>query len=419
MMRVIGLIIAALISIASLLFVVDVERWSMGMTTAPFGWQRLTLVHCLASLPVAWLISEWLARLVPRSKSHLFSACFGIVGIGIASWTVVSGGTVGQFLDANGLTSIPRLIVRTLWPVILQIPVCLSVLLLSGNRVDVRESKWTTTALCVLVLSISIVVPATYLIPFSDQQAKIADDLMAKQRTVNAVRVLQRLADVGVDRSFRFIDTRTKQNVEMSTGEALAVQRKEIERRIARISQLQATEKTLADHLELADHLSALDLTAEATDVLKPIASNDIRAAMEFGKLLQVEEKWQESSRWFQRALEQMPTMSLEAEEAAKTQSQIFAALARNARELKQYDEVEKIYLDALEIVPSRSAFFHAQLARHYEDGGRKLKAREHEIRAFEIAPSEHQLPPSTLFLWAVLPAAVVVYLLIQDLVLN
>ncbi|MFC1759315.1 hypothetical protein ACFL2H_11205 [Planctomycetota bacterium] len=418
-MRVIALTVALLTSIASLLFVVDVERLSIDVTTSPFGWQRLTLVHCLACLPMTWLVSEWLAKLVPESKSRIVSALCGVIGIGVVSWTVINGGVIGRTLDANGLAFMPRLLARTVWPLSLQITTYSAVALLSERRAGLQYSKSTATALAGLVLFIAVVVPVTYLIPFADQQRVLADNAMTTQRTALAVRTLQRLEDVGVAKTFLFIDTRTKQKVEMTTREALAVQRKEVERRLARISQLQVTDDSLAGRLELAEHMAALELSTEAIEVLEPIASQDVRAAIEFGKLLQTEGRWEESSRSFQNALEQIPETAMDDEQSVAAQSQIFSALASNARELQQYDQAEQIYLQALEILPSRRALFHSQLARFYEDGGRKLKAREHMKQASEMSPEEHLEPANTLFLWSLLPIAVVLYLLLQDFVFT
>ncbi len=417
-MRLFALLVIAILSATALSSVVDIDRWTIGVTASPFGWQRLIFVHCFASITLSWLIAEELSRLASDSSRRVLGLIFALTAMGIVAATVLVGARVAYALDSHTSSRLTRLLVRSLWPASIQTPTYLAFLLLGGERTAIRYSRPVLIANFTLVLSVAVIVPFAYVIPLVAEQGTLADTLMDNQETARARRILQRLHDSGGTRSFSFVDANTGRRVQLSIDEALTIQEREIDRRHQRIFTLQKSPATLANRHELADHLVALEEIAEAKRVLNFIASSNSRAAMKLGKLLQQDGNWLESTKWLRRCLDQIENASSDAEDNSVIQSNAYTALAHNARQLKQYDEVERILLQAIERLPDRAAHFHAQLADHFEDGGRKFEARKHNEQAFELSPDDHPLPPNYLVLWAVLPVAVVAYLLLQDFVL-
>ncbi|MCH8042621.1 MAG: tetratricopeptide repeat protein [Planctomycetes bacterium] len=413
----IALVAAAVVSMGALLWAADAGRQTIGLAVSPFGWQRLVVVHVLSSLLLSWAIATLASEAIPVLRSGWLVGMWIVAGAALAWLTLSSGAFIAHAMDADRFGYSVRLLVRVLWPVLLQLPWCLAGVAMAGEMVRARGPA-SRAALATLALTAALVAPACYLSSLLSQQMPAVVEVVAKPRIFKAKISLRRLCDVGSTQALELVNLDTGQPVRLSPQQALDALDAKQALIADRIKQLRVSDPDTTSALELASLLAALERRAEARQLLEPIAEENPRAAVQLAQLFQEEGDWPQSSRWFETALERAqsnPPQDLgEAAASVELQSRSYDAMAYNAGKMKQFDDAERYYLEALEKLPSQRAYFHHQLSRHYELAGRIVKSDEQRRESARLDPDKDE-PVSTVLLLIGLVVAVVVYLLVQD----
>ncbi|MCH8922019.1 MAG: hypothetical protein IIA67_02585, partial [Planctomycetes bacterium] len=175
--------LAAFVSMGALLWAAGAGRQAIGLAVSPFGWQRLVVVHVFSSLLLSWTLAALAAEAMPVLRSRWFVGMWIVVGAALAWWTVSRGSFVAHAMDANRFGYGVRLAVRILWPVLLQLPWCLTGAALAGETVRTRSAA-SRTALAALSLTAALVAPACYLSFLTNQQMPAVVEMVAKPRIV-------------------------------------------------------------------------------------------------------------------------------------------------------------------------------------------------------------------------------------------
>lgn len=414
---------AATSSAAALLLIFDAEeRLVLDLAASPFGWNRVTIVHVLAALPLAWLAAALLAPLLPRgiagSTTGLWVAC----GLSLAAATILWGAAVGSVLDGRAAGFSTRLIVRTCWPFLLQVPWCLAAHAQAPTDGMQRMRGGSKTVLALLALFLAVGAPATYLDLLIRQRTVAVGEMIRDGRIDRAISALRWLADVGSSRPVDVSDPTTATAGRLSPQDALALLSRTVTRLADRIRRLENGPLNREQRLELARHFSSIGEHAKARAILEPVAAQNIQAAMLMARLLQEDQHWHQSSQWLNTALslarKQSPPDQEKQKQLIEVQAEAYDLLAYNAREMQDYEGAEQYYREALEKLPSKKGHFHAQLGRHYKLGGRSLQAAQHQRTAHEIAPDIYTAPDAV-YLAAALLVFVFLYVAIQEFVLT
>jgi len=448
----IGILLAAVVSVGALLLATPVGDL---LPVSPFGWQRIVVVHCLSTLPLAWVIAASLPPAPSVRSSRFRSLVWFGVGVLVALSTIGLGFTMDRFLARERVGFTGRLVVRAVWCLVLQVPWLAAAGVrfarpAIGNVPGPGASLGVARTLGLLGALTGCGIPAAYLAQFVATQTERAEQLCRKPRLRSAEQLLRRLVAVGSGRPVAVVAFSSGRVARLAPARALDFQRQQAQQVAAAVDALQAVwQQNSLDNdsrLNLARLLATLENMADARRVLAPIASTDPRAAFLLAQLLQDAKAWRESSRWFETSLrlahaggtgqqEDRDIAGGSGQSSAragasgrlshpvrqttgrdeKLLSDAYDALAYNARELKQYDQAEQIYFRAMEKLPTRQAYFHHQLARHYKLAGRTLAAQQQEREAHRLNPGMYERPVGVGLVAGLLVLVILYILLIQD----
>jgi tetratricopeptide (TPR) repeat protein len=251
-----------------------------------------------------------------------------------------------------------------------------------------------SAALLIVAVLASIVLPATFGRKFAETRTNEANTLIAERRTVEARRIVRRLADFGSSMS---ITIPTRRDGELpKPAEALAVLDRAVAQLNAEVARLHRLPDSASNRLAVASRLMSLDRWAEAEKMLRRLAGahGEVQATLLLAEGYQHEHAWQQSNEQFQRIVSSSPP-----EEKAgwssfeKVLVRSYKGLAYNYREQRRYDDAEAVYVEALQRLPEvpRQAEFHFLLGRHFEQGGKAHEALVHLRRAVALDPQRFQ----------------------------
>jgi tetratricopeptide (TPR) repeat protein len=177
----------------------------------------------------------------------------------------------------------------------------------------------------------------------------------------------------------------------------LTAEIRSIEQRLAGIARLRRWPQSADERLALSLDLAALEQFAQARAIVEQDARRDPRAAIVVGGVLQDEQMWEQSSRWFRTAVKLLRQRRDAPATADRDYRTPYDALAANARELRQYTQAEALYHEAIRQAPSQAAYFHFQLGRHHQLGGRPAQAMQEFAEAAKLDPAEFGEPAAHL----------------------
>ncbi len=413
---------AAVASAGALLLVIDPGRLVLELAASPFGWNRVIVIQVLATLPLAWFTAAILASLLPRVVAGGTTGAWIACGLALAAATVLWGASVGTALDGRSAGFAARLVVRSCWPLVLQIPWCVAGHAQAPIDSMRRMRGGSKTVLVLLALFLGVAAPATYLDRLMGRQTAEAAEMMRSSRIDRSVSTLTWLADIGSQRLVEFSDPSTATAARLSPVEARVLLSRTVARLANRIRSLENGPLNQDERMELASHFASIGQADKACEILEPVASESMRAAMLMAKCLQEDQHWEQSTEWLHTALslaqEESPPDTVNEKVLVELQAEAYDLLAYNARELQNYERAEQYYHEALSRLPSKKGHFHAQLGKHYKLGGRSFKAAQHQRTAHEIAPDIYSAPDAV-FLAAGLLVSVFVYVAVQEFVLS
>src|SRR5262249_15444295 len=122
--------------------------------------------------------------------------------------------------------------------------------------------------------------------------------------------------------------------------------------------------------VERARLLATLSRLDEAAGQLEGLPEHDFAALALLGAVRQKQRRFAESNDAYRAALR------LAREEEEKRRA--YDGLAFNAREQQDHAEADRLYLEALDRLPTQRAHFHHQLGRHHHQGNRPALALRH-----------------------------------------
>ncbi|MBN2296314.1 MAG: tetratricopeptide repeat protein [Pirellulales bacterium] len=383
------------------------------LAVAPFGWNRVVVVHAITALPLSWILSLAASRAWPMLRRRWTVLLWTIAGVDIAGLTIFAGNFVSQELAAHDAGSITRLVLRITWCLLLQIPWCLAALAMqkpefvspADSNINLRYPLTIANFIC-WSLVVAIVIPISFVNGLTASQATIAREHWRALRIEKARQIVLRLFDVGSTQSLGSSENNTANNShnnmmqrDILSKQALKMLNENVEFLSTQIKALRAGALTESQQLLLGKYYAALDRNTQACEMIELLAHTNAEAAVTLGEIEQRQGHWQAANQWFIKAIDlARQEKSHDPDTVAenkKLQTFAYDALARGARELKQFEQAEAFYHEAIEELPNRAAHFHAQLALHCDLGGRPAEAIVHQLKAHELDPNQHSAPAS------------------------
>lgn len=395
-----GLILAAAVSTIALVFAVSPDRRALGVATAPFGWNRVIVIHALSALFLSWYLARtlatWQPALVVRWKAFVWAA----LGLAGAALTVLLGAGLQPALDGPGGSYTARLLYRVVWCAVLQLPWCM-VGLAAADRPDGRlRPIFSSASLLALALVTALGVPISYLSVFLEQQTLRAQAEWQQEKLLDAHRQIQRLFDVGSTVSLGerpLADAASQTSVKVTPPMA----RSDLQQLLAVVEQRvgQFSSATLSDdnRLQLVRCHLALGQLAEASATLAPLAPQRPSAALLMAQISETRNRFDESRIWAEETLklarQAAPASPEERRANDEIQMQAYDILAVLAGKEGDFQTAERYLLEALERLPARTADIHDRLGKHYEFVGEFPRALEHQRKAAEGDPANYPKP--------------------------
>ena len=195
----VGVTLAALVSTVALAAAAGHDRRSVGLATSPFGWNRLIVMHTLASLPLAWWCARTLADWIPDLKQRWLTAVWCVIGLIVVWLTIVAGVMAGSMLESSQAGYAFRLMWRVAWCLALQVPWCM--VGLAAVRGVTPRPVFSAQNLLALGLLTALGVPLSFMPVFLDQQTVLAQGQWQQAKLSDAWLLVQRLCDVGSTQS--------------------------------------------------------------------------------------------------------------------------------------------------------------------------------------------------------------------------
>lgn len=383
------------------------------LAVSPFGWNRVVVTHALTTLPLSWILAVAATRAWPILRRPWTVFLWAIAGLDIAGLTIFAGNFVAHELSVLDAGHAVRLTVRITWCLLLQLPWCLAGRTLlrveSGNPTDGNVHSLKPRTIINFIcwsLVVAVFIPLSFVNGLTARQTQLAHEHWKSFRIEQARQVVRRLCGVGSIQSLgnsgnTIVNKDSKKPTprEILPKQAQAMLSENVAFLTSQIKALLADEPTDARQLLLGKYYAALDRPAQARQTLEPLANINAEAAAALGELHQRQGHWQSANDWFSKAIElarnENPKIPQTVADREKLLSIAYDSLARGARELKQYDQAEVFYREAITHLPALEAHFQAQLAQHCDLGGRPVEAIEHQRKAHELASDKHAAPPS------------------------
>ena len=395
-----GPVLAAAVSIGALLLAAGPDRRVLGLAPAPFGWNRLIVIHALATLMASWYLARLLQeRIAPPGKPRGRTFAWALLGLVVAGLTVVAGGLPERILDSLEAGYETRFLVRVVWCAVLQMPWCLAAL--AAQPAGAKPRCLFSPPHGLLLAGVTAVgIPASFLAVFVEQQTEMAIQAWRQERFAEARRYVQRLVDVGSRSSLgqRPGPSGRPGAVQVVTPRrALADLQNAVQFVQQQIGQTAAAEPTDRLRLARAHGYLALDKVSAAIAELEPVAARDPTAALTLAQIYARQGRTTASATWARKALELARAVKPAEAAAAKANREVqFRALkmlAVAAGEQADFKQAEAYLLEALDQFPEHQAEIHDRLGKHYEYIGELRRALAHQQRAAELAPDKYPRP--------------------------
>lgn len=371
--------ILALVVPAAALTWADADRRAAGLVGSPFGWGRILAAHLLAGLPLAVLLARQPARLGSGVR---------LVGLGAAllvtAWTVLVGETAAPFLDAAGTGFWGRLMVRSCWCLALQVPWFLAAAPTALSAIPVGWLSWLTAALAAFIL------PGTLAAAFITEQAGKAAELLGSGRLVQARNVVWGISDLSGPESLKELKDTSPVQLIRELGFQIAALQRACARPLSAAAGPEAA-------YERAFMLAQLDRLDEAVAVLgRPETPH---ALLLLAAVRQAQERFDASNAAYEQVLQTQRPMLGYDPAARALYRRACDGLAFNARACGTPAAAELVYRTALQEQAdlAERAYFHFQLAGHYQRGGRPLAALEHLDQAVQLDPATFSRPAESM----------------------
>jgi hypothetical protein len=339
------LLLAIAVPAAGLLLALPLEGTPAPAALAPFGWPALVAAHLAFGLPLALLL---------RAGRPPVAGCVS-VGLLLAGASWAFGAAIGPVLDTQGVGPAGRFVARVGWCLLVQTP-----WVLAWRGPERLPEGWWVLALAALAL------PWVY----GQSLARGAERSAARDAAEG--RPLQALAALS--------------SLTAAWGSGEEADRRRVQLR-QRVRELEAAVRgpipsMPAGRRERARQLGLLGRLSEAGDLAASLPGEAEDLAL-LGLVRQMQRRFEESDEAYQRALTLAEGGLL---------ASAYSALAYNARERGLGSRAVAWYEEGMARLPGHKAYFHLQLAKHYQLLDSPWLAARHATEARRLGSSAVRL---------------------------
>ena len=394
-----SLLVAAGVSAGALL-AAGADGAAQRLAIVPFGWQRLVVVHVLCTLPLSLACARLLADALDLHERWTAPLWAGL-GL-LVAWLTVYAGSAAASMAGTDAEYVSRLIWRIAWCLLLQTPWFLAAQALRWRS---KQPAGRISPLHHLLLGglTAIAVPLSFLAAFLAQQTRAANALWQQSRWDEALRIVQRLGDVGSSLPLigSAVDGQADGRALVTTTGALAMLRAQIQFARQQIDEIGGGQLSPADDLRLGRLLAGVGDVGAAKEALSRAAQVLPEAALVLAQLYYAERNFDDSRSWAERSRHLAQEAVARESDSVQAEEHLLRAymqLALLAGELGDLARAEQQLSEALERLPRQQAAIHEQLARHYEFVGDIFQAREHRRRAAVEDPNRFAPPENLVY---------------------
>jgi len=363
---------------------------------SPFGWRRVIVVHLLAALPLAWLLTYPIAGQINRlyHRGAILTAL--VFGVGLAWFSgAVASTLIADAIHQSSFTE--RHTLRLGWSVALLCPWCLASQLVLAGDTSAQEKKSGRLVNAMLALAVAIALPGIFVYRIIGQETRELGRLVLNNRFPESHRIAYGLYSLGSKKPIEFpLEESVPQLpaellVNLNGGIQAAKQKaQQLSSLLEQSAPTLAAEQLIATRLELAAMLRILERGPEALEVLGDLAQQMPAAALLASHIEGDLRNHRAAAKSSQLALDllngQNPPPPDQSPNLARDAYHTLAvALRRSGR----YDESENVLREAIERLPDDRAHFHLELGRHYEMSGRAPAAVSELEKAITLDPSQ------------------------------
>ncbi len=341
----------------------------------PFVWRDIAAVSLLSAIPLAWLISEFVARRIPR----ISCIAFGLLLCGTVWLFFVRGISVDSLsTEIHRHAAVERPVVA------LTLAIGITLCLRAIHRravLDLPEFGLATWILHLLLAAIGFgLIPSTYVNARCRHDAGQVVELLKQSRIGESAHLLNRILALNFNYQHNGEPVRRIVSELKTTVEHL---KNRVE------SQLSAT-ATVDEQIERARELAMLGQLEQASATLR--ATGELESNPDICGLLAIisenQNQWETALDLYlncQNLWQAMP------QETRRSEG-IFTStrgIAFCCRKLGKIQQAEDEWLKLLQLSPTAATHF--LLAQFYEDIQQTTKADEHATKAAELSPSRYR----------------------------
>jgi hypothetical protein len=372
---------AVVVPFAFLHLTCEADRRAAGMTAAPFAWPRLLAAHLVTALPAGLIVAQWL-RAHP-AVNEMARGLWVVIGFGTAGFTALVGPAIGEVIVSSDFGIMPLSLLRATVAALLVLPWCV-LALPAATAAGAFDRPGIVFG---VGMALAVIPCGMYADVIAAARTEQVRDLLARERLVKAEPVLIGLCELGSSRPI---------------GGSLPVElRKEVTLRIQKLRR--AVERPLSplaspqDQIGRALLMMQLDRLDEAASSLEQFARGDDTVTLLLATVYRDQERWSESDALYSDVLEKRLSMALTHPAARAACLTAIEGLVFNARSDRRPHEAERVLRRGLDALPADAAYFHFQLGKHYQDGGRPHLAVEHLRTAERLNPDRYREPANQL----------------------
>ena len=350
---------------------------------APFGWWHVALVTSLLVWPACYFAGWRIAAGVNDASRQTASRAAVGLAVAVAIGTLLAVNPLALWLEdaADGFAA--RSVARVAPCVLLELPWHVAAWLAVPAAARAQQAP---RGLVVLAIVVAAVLPAAYVRDYAARQTEALKNDLARNQILSAGSISAALVEVG---SPWLIDEQPARTWRDRTADRVA-------QLLERVQSPLGPDASNAERLQRAQDLAMLQFWPQAREVIGPLARQYVDAAMLMAVIWQDQRDFVESDRYYQRALDLLGDDR--GESSLTHRRRAIDGLAYNAREDRRPLDAEKIYRSAIADLPdSEAAYFHFQLGRHYELGGRPRDALGELQTAERLNPAQFAGPVAAL----------------------
>ncbi|MEZ6040435.1 MAG: hypothetical protein R3C20_08010 [Planctomycetaceae bacterium] len=366
-------VITALILTAVSSFAGESGRIDLEMQKAvlPFVWRDIAAVSFLSALPLAWLISEFLFRMLGRLPSMTIGLTLSfVVWLLFINSTDTAAFSAGIHPHGTLLRSFVALMIASGTTLAVQATALRSNLIPTS-----RDTMGWTGQVLTAVMAFGLI-PMVYVNAHCRYNAERVVELHEQSRVGEAKHILDRLLALDVEFDY---DGEPIRELLPELNESVDFLNRRVE------TALQST-ASIDDHLERARHLAMLGQVENASAIL--LATGHSETHVEICELLAI---IAENQKQWETALARYLNCQVlwnALPEATRRPEGIYSAMRGTAycyRKLGRIRQAEDEWLKLLALSPQADTYF--LLAQFYEDIQKSTKAQQYAIKAAELSP--------------------------------